>query len=279
MDCTTAQEYVSDLADSRELQAGDRRALEAHLEACPRCRAALVAERAVKHALRTRLAARPVPAATALAVTDLIEEQARLDENLAAPRPVRILGMATRRPLLALGLAAATIVAILFAVPPKHGQIAVADASLISEALSSFDLAQSGNASQVPASNPDEVARFFALQNIAFSPTVHTFHGVSIVGARVITHHSARIAEVMYRCGNNTIVVQQVPLSDACASNALALSDSAHKCVCGGGWYWFTDPRRVNVGVWKEGDLVCTTISDCNLTELQALFTGHSDHQ
>jgi hypothetical protein len=278
VDCTTAQEFVTEHADGRSLEGDTRRELDVHLAACAPCRTALAAERAIKRGLHSRLAGKRMPAASALRITDLIEEQALLDEAATPTRPVSFIGALARRPVLAIGLAATVILVILFAVPPKGGtdrRYNVAGASLISEMLSTFDNASNGRGMQIASSSADEISRFFALRGMSFAPTVRELGMARLVGARVIDHQSARIAEVLYKCGSNTIVVQQFAMSDISPANALSLTDSARQCVCNGQWYWYSDDRKIQVGIWKSGEILCATASDCDLAELQSLLRQH----
>jgi anti-sigma factor RsiW len=234
------------LADG-ELDAANALRVEAHLETCPGCRAALERIRAVRAALACEGVAYPPPAGLEARVL------AALDAASPQPAPVR---MDLRRHVLdwrwatgaLTGLAAGLVLAVAVGLPqPRGGDL---QDQLVASHVRSL---MASHLADVATSDQHQVKPWFN-GKIDFAPPVPELagRGFPLVGGRLDYVDRQSVAAIVYRRRLHTINLFVRPASDAPAAGPAVSTEDGYNLVR-----------------WTAGGLEFFAVSDLNAKELQ----------
>jgi anti-sigma factor RsiW len=261
IDCTELERSIDAYLDG-EFDARERAEVDAHLAACPRCRATASAQGRLREALRARLReAMSPPAAAGRAPPAL---RARIE--LAIARQRRPLWRRALAPIPISTMAACAAGAIL--VLATHG----GDAALAEEAVRSHHralpleiLSASVGEASIPA--------WFA-DKLDFKPSPPRFRasGVRLVGARLAQLREWPAAYMRYELprgkGGLFIVDDPQHRFDAAGRQVMVGSKAIHLVTA----------RGYNVAVWRDGEIVYSLVSDLDEAALYDLVrTAQAD--
>jgi anti-sigma factor (TIGR02949 family) len=217
MDCKTALALI-DLYLDDELDRGEARALEAHLDACPDCAAALSRADALRRALREPALRHAAPQA--------LRERIRETANAFAQDPspgADVIAFAPRarsgrRWAPGLGIAAAFVLAfaaggLAMRLWPDGNSAANDEALLTHDLFASHWRALAATSPVDVVSSDHHTVKPWFEGRLAESPPVHDFaaQGFVLIGGRVDYAGTQRVAALVYRHGQHLVDVYVLP--------------------------------------------------------------------
>jgi mycothiol system anti-sigma-R factor len=219
MDCRTASALIDAYLDG-ELDRAEARALEAHLDACPACAAALAESDALRRALRDPALRQAAPQELRERVQATLTQSATSDRTASyRPRSIRPAWWQ---------LAAACVVAFAAGaslhVLDRNTTVA-GNATQLSRDLfaSHWRALAAASPFDVASSDRHTVKPWFA-GRVAQSPLVRDFadQGFALAGGRIDYVGDERVAVLVYRHGRHWIDVFVLPAADAGALGTIA---------------------------------------------------------
>ncbi|RMF88741.1 MAG: anti-sigma factor [Nitrospinota bacterium] len=268
MNCEECQRYLHPYLDA-ETALPETLAIQAHLDACPRCRRQWEVERALRRLMREELDREPDLPPT---LWPKIQRALRRQESRQKPRPTPWWSFLLRRHP-AYRIVAGVIVLIL--IPVIFFLHYTTSVNSLALALADHQaMVQGKSLPQVMATEQEEVVRWLR-QRLPFAPPVPAFErvGLRLQGGNLCKIRGVAGATLLYEQGGHWISYYVFP------ANAEETIPAEERHTPKQRRYYLWRAGAYRVVFWREGNLICALISDLSEARMVQMVEALLDQQ
>ncbi len=255
-----------------------------HIEICGSCREEYELEKLTKAYIKRKITFVDVPYDVERAV--ISQFSSRTNEITKRGLFARLLSNSIFQPILAIGIVIALGVFLFFAnksniilpvsgADSRPGLMAKQDALSLAE-INFQDILSGKFKPKITAVSASDVAAYIA-QNAGYSVQLPVVTSVDWVGGTVSDYNGNKMAEVVYKFGEDYIYICSFP-SSAMSSQKIFFPQNCTQVIENNGWFWSENSNGDTQAAWGNSNHISVATSNLGKSDLAAYLKSSNNN-